>query len=99
VSNDLVQFLRDRLLEDEAEARRGYLCAPEIPNYEGWDKSTTAALPPAVAVRALAEVEAKRAILDFVETADGQFHRFTLLDPMARIWRDHPDFEPRWLED
>lgn len=48
--------------------------------------------------RVLREVKAKRAIIDFTETPDGSFHKFTLLDPMALIYRDHPDFDPAWLE-
>lgn len=61
--DDLVQWLRAQLDEDEAEARRGYLKAEPLPDFDGWDKSTTAGLPPAVAARVLREIEMKRGLL------------------------------------
>ncbi|MFI6032931.1 DUF6221 family protein [Streptomyces sp. NPDC051315] len=60
---DLVKWLGDQFDEDELEARRGYLKAEPLPDYDGWDRSTTAALPPAVAARVLREIDAKRKLL------------------------------------
>ncbi|MFM9703570.1 DUF6221 family protein [Streptomyces galilaeus] len=61
--DDLVQWLGAQLDEDETEARRGYLKAEPLPDFDGWDKSTTAGLPPAVAARVLREIEAKRQLV------------------------------------
>jgi hypothetical protein len=72
---DLVKWLGAQLDEDELEAERGYLKADPLPDYDGWDKSTTAGLPPAVAARVLREIDAKRQILDeheLVPTAPGK---------------------------
>lgn len=61
---DIVAFITARLDADEHDALRGYLKAEPNPEYTGWDKSTTAGLPPLVAMRVLADIAAKRAILD-----------------------------------
>lgn len=61
---DLVEFLKARLGEDRDDAERGYLKAPEIPDYDGWNGSTTVGLTPAVTVRVLAEIDAKRRIME-----------------------------------
>lgn len=49
--------------------------------------------------RVLADVEAKRALVAFVELPEGSYFEHQLLAPLARVWRDHPDFDPAWLED
>lgn len=61
---DLARWLGEQFDADEQEARRGYLKAEPIPDYDGWNDSTTAGLPPAVAARVLREIDAKRRILD-----------------------------------
>jgi len=60
---DLVQWLTACLDEDEEEARRGYLKAEPLPDYDGWDKSTVAGLPPIVAARVLRDIDRDRRIL------------------------------------
>jgi hypothetical protein len=67
--DDLVEFLKARLGEDQEDAERGYLKAPEIPDYDGWNNSTTVGLTPAVTVRVLAEVDAKRRIIEEIVPA------------------------------
>lgn len=49
--------------------------------------------------RVLAEVEAKRAVVDFADTYEGGFHASQFLPKLAAVYRDHPDFDPAWLED
>ncbi|MFJ4926827.1 DUF6221 family protein [Streptomyces sp. NPDC088736] len=60
----LVEFLRARLDEAEEDARRGYLKVLEDPTYGGWNKATTAGLPPLVAGQVLVEIRAKRQVVD-----------------------------------
>ena len=127
---ELVDFLRARLDEDEAAARRaasyddgashdvqgpagtwacldeaewfgasyrggviapriGYTNAPELGAH-------IARHDPA---RVLAEVEAKRAVVDFADTYEGSFHASQFLPKLAAVYRNHPDFDPAWLED
>ncbi|MGW4222984.1 DUF6221 family protein [Streptomyces bauhiniae] len=62
--DNLVQWLTIQLDEDENDVRRGYLRAEPAPDYEGWDKATTAGLPPIVAARVLRETDAKRRIME-----------------------------------
>lgn len=62
--DDLVRWLGEQLDEDEADVRRGYLKAEPLPDYDGWDKSTTAGLPPVVAARVLREIDAKRQLVE-----------------------------------
>ena len=61
--DELARWLGAQFDEDEAEARRGYLKAEPLPDFDGWDKGTTAGLPPAVAARVLREIEAKRSLV------------------------------------
>lgn len=49
--------------------------------------------------RVLAEVEAKRAVVDFADTYEGSFHASQFLSKLAAVYRNHPDFDPAWLED
>lgn len=60
---ELMRWLGEQLDDDEEEARRGYLKAEPIPNYDGWNKSTTAGLPPAVAARVLNDIDADRKLI------------------------------------
>ena len=62
----LAATVRERLDAIEDDAVRGYLHAPEIPGYTGWDKKTTAGLPPAVAALVLREVDARRKLVDLL---------------------------------
>lgn len=59
----MVDFLEARLNEAADDATRGYLNAPELPDYKGWDKSTTVGLSPAAATLVLADIEAKRCLI------------------------------------
>jgi hypothetical protein len=61
--DELVRWFGVQLDEDEQNARRGYLKADPLPDYDGWDTNTTAGLPPIVAARVLREIEAKRGVL------------------------------------
>ena len=49
--------------------------------------------------RVLAGAAALRALLAFVELPEGSYYEWQLLVPFARVWRDHPDFDPAWLGD
>ncbi|KOG33275.1 DUF6221 family protein [Streptomyces resistomycificus] len=60
---ELARWLGEQLDTDEGEARRGYLKAEPPPDYDGWDKSTVAGLPPVVAARVLREIDAKRRVI------------------------------------
>jgi hypothetical protein len=116
--DDLVEFLRDRLDEDEAAARAatpGPWKQSGIGEY-GWgvsfsrpgagveaedgdqgraDAEHIARHDPA---RILAEVEAKRALLRGAEEWEGGTLLYYILAPLARVYCDHPDFDPAWLE-
>jgi hypothetical protein len=63
MSEELTRWLSEQLDQDEEDVRRGYLKAEALPDYDGWDKSTTAGLPPIVAARVLREIDAKRGVL------------------------------------
>jgi hypothetical protein len=83
--DELVQWLRAQLDEDEEEARRGYLKAEPLPDYDGWDKSTVAGLPPIVAARVLREIDAKRRLVErHAPHASGS------VDCSMRCERTHP---------
>lgn len=131
--DDLVQFLRARLAEDERMAR--VLIDDHRPGHtERWefcedgairDSGRRASLrvkftwaPEATHIirhdpaRVLAEVEAKREIVNLMDgllaagKGDSEVDHYgglsaaeeTLLR-LARLFRDHPDFNPAWLED
>jgi hypothetical protein len=104
---DLVQWLRAQFDEDEEDVRRGYLKAEPIPDYDGWDKSTTAALPPAVAARVLRDIDAKRRILAehalngwVCTTCDNGEVEQTFPCPTLRIlalpYADRPGYREEW---
>lgn len=112
---DLVQFLRDRLGEDEQAAR---VAAPGPwavdggsvyvghPINEVVDYSESAAhIARHDPARVLAEVEAKRAIVDWVEECRAFFWQtdgtlmpsaYRVLAPLAAIYADHLDFRDEW---
>ena len=60
----LAKTARDGLDKADDDAARGYLHAPEIPGYTGWDTQTVVALPPAIAALILRDVAARRTLLD-----------------------------------
>jgi hypothetical protein len=139
VSDDLVEFLRARLLEDELAAAGTLPPALQIGRLRGkpvlhWkitesgrgvidkDGGTLRArdIFPAEAAhairhdpaRVLAEVEAKRQIVDLAAgmlaaaKGDSEVDHYGGLSAaeetlllLARPFRDHPDFNPAWLED
>lgn len=65
--SDIADFLRARYTETREDIQRGYLHAPEIADYTGWDKRTAAGLPPAVSALLIADLEAKLGIVDHYE--------------------------------
>lgn len=48
--------------------------------------------------RVLAEVEAKRRLLLWAESAEGGLFLFPVVDTLVEAYRNHPDFDPAWLE-
>jgi hypothetical protein len=62
--NDIADFLRARYMETREDIQRGYLHAPEIADYTGWDKRTVAGLPPAVAALVIADLDAKLSLVE-----------------------------------
>lgn len=107
--DDLALWLTAQLDEDDAEARRGYLKAEPLPDFDGWDNSTTAGLPPAVAARVLREIEAKRRILaaherepmpkgDSADCAQcwGAVWPCSTLRLLALPFADRPGFQESW---
>lgn len=62
----LATTVRQHLNEIEEEAGRGYLKAPEVEGWTGWDKSTVAGLPPAVIALVLREVAARRKLIELM---------------------------------
>jgi hypothetical protein len=114
--DDLVQFLRERLDEDEQTARAAGGKWIELP--KNWvtappDDDETSRRRVALVLhdgerahilrhnpaRVLAEIEAKRALLRGAEEWEGGTLLYYILAPLARVYRDHPDFDPAWLED
>lgn len=109
---ELVDFLRARFEDDARIARAaspgpwrtGVRSGTFVVEGDGWTVGSVSDLDgehiarhdPA---RVLGGVEALRALLAFVELPEGSYHEWQLLVPFARVWRDHPDFDPAWLED
>jgi hypothetical protein len=120
---DLVQFLRDRLDEDEqtalAATQGEWVWSREFVTPPGYHHRTVGPLEPGDAwfiarqnpARILAEVEAKRRIVDLaagmlaaakgdseVDHYGGLSAAEETLPLLAHPFRDHPDFNPAWLE-
>ncbi|MFF2502213.1 DUF6221 family protein [Streptomyces sp. NPDC058067] len=110
---ELVDFLRARLDEDEAAAMRvrsswrqigetgvivasdgGYAEECANGNWTGIAEHIVRHDP----ARVLAEVEVKRQLLEGAQRWEGGTLEDYILAPLARVWRDHPDFDPVWLE-
>ena len=94
----MVAFVRARLDEDEARARRVQAALDDGWNY--FDETPTELIDPA---RALREVEAKRDILTAYVKIETDGHRDNgwialrfAVETLAAIWSDHPDFRPEW---
>ncbi len=116
VVTNLVEFLRARLDEDELAARDA------IPDDDRWNSAMVAAWErdPVTAThiarwnpaRVLAEVEAKRRIIDYCESAieaggikpgstwnddaAGAEVGEAVLHLMALLYAGHPDYDPAW---
>ncbi len=60
----LTAAVRAGLGRVQEAAERGFLKAPGILGYTGWDTQVVVALPPAVAALVLADVAARRTLLD-----------------------------------
>ncbi|MFF8910182.1 DUF6221 family protein [Streptomyces olivaceoviridis] len=82
------------VIPSDAQSTREYVARTQL-YAAAFDAEHIARHDPA---RVLREVEAWRAVLDFVETVEGSWHFLQLMDPLARVWRDHPDFNPAWLD-
>ncbi|MDX2954578.1 DUF6221 family protein [Streptomyces caniscabiei] len=104
---DLVRWLSACLDEDDEEARRGYLKAEPIPDYDGWNQSTTAGLPPAVAARVLREIDSKRQLLAEYKlaNAEGKYPDWAggyasgleyAVQLAAAEYADRPGYDPEW---
>jgi len=88
--SDLTEFLLARIDEDEAEAREGQ---PE----EGTVYGALGFFEPS---RVLAECAAKRAIIsgldDALDTYAGMRAMDRVLEHMASVYKDHPDYREDW---
>ena len=98
---DIADFLRARFDEDQAHVAQGYVTAPAIPDFGGCDKPTTAGLPPAVAMRAMAGFEAKRRIIELCAHVlayeeQGLPLAQQILELLALPYTSHPDYEAAW---
>jgi hypothetical protein len=126
VSDDLMQFLRARLDEDAAVARKAASRQQGGGDWTFADMAVRAGDDAPVVrhtwvdegahiarhdpTRVLAEVDAKRELIDEVlgyeARIDGEWgvgggvspNTVPALRLLARPFRDHPDFDPSWLE-
>lgn len=111
---ELVDFLRARLDEDERAARRagdsfrqigetGVIVATEGDRAEECASANWAGAAEHIVrhdpARVLAEVESKRRLLLWAESAEGGLFLFPVVDTLVEVYRNHPDFDPAWLED
>lgn len=107
MTDPMAAFVRARLGEEREEAQRGYLHAPELPDHDGWDKSTTAGLPPAVAARVVADIDKRLLIVEAFERANegADFPNYEggyasgleyAVQVEASRFDDHPDYLPEW---
>lgn len=108
--DDLVAFLRDRLAEDEAAARKVPEDLREIPLGLWAGTGPMEHLARHSAARVLREVEAKRRIVDeyaerahydnedwHYEGATGRIHGLgEALRFLASVYSDHPSFREEW---
>jgi hypothetical protein len=109
---DVVEFLRARLDEDEAEARRGAAARFPVADFSMYYNADDEVMV-ATCARVLREVEAKRRMLDeVVDQIDGfdadlEMSRGTggyrttgesdlLKHLLASAYSDHPDYDPSW---
>lgn len=70
MSDEWVQFLYDRLNEDESAASGGTLRAALPPDFNGLTREGVAHLPEPVKARVLADVKAKQRMLSTYEAAE-----------------------------
>jgi hypothetical protein len=97
--DELVRWLGEQLDEDEEDVRRGYLKAEPSPDYDGWDKSTAAGLPPIVAARVLREIDAKRRIVDryaWLREHGDTGGTAWVLPLLALPYADRPGYREEW---
>lgn len=108
----LTDFLLARIAEDEAVARRAAqefegvgVSTPPTWGRRQWefrvDRRNPALVDHIVAyspARVLAECEAKRRIVEREVNSRTKitYRRMMVLQDLAAIWSDHPDFDPGW---
>ncbi|WP_128382365.1 DUF6221 family protein [Streptomyces cavernae] len=113
-ADKLVNFLRARLDEDERIARRatarqtgGESWTHEQPALRTGSTLTVAERMVPVfgehiarhdPARVLVEVEAKRRLLLWAQNAEAGYNLLPIIDTLAGVYRDHPDFDSAWLE-
>lgn len=96
---DLVEFLRARLDEDEERARFVQRERGDRHEIESWrlschDEYDLLCIEPS---RALAEVAAKRRIIDEGDDRyDGADEHWRVLALLALPYADHPDYDEEW---
>ena len=101
--NDLVTFLRARIDDDEATARRGFS------HPERWVRVAPTGTPNGLSCSAvLREVEAKRAVVRAYLDAKAYYDAhpeadagevtglYTAVRLLAQVWDDHPDYRSEW---
>lgn len=98
---DLPAFLHARLDEAADDAARGYLTAPAPgEDYDGWDKTTMAGLPPLVARMVLADIDAKRRLLEefsHYQPGDSGYPEFLTAARLAALsYAGHEDYREEW---
>ena len=92
----LAKTARDGLDKADDDAARGYLHAPEIPGYTGWDTQTVVALPPAIAALILRDVAARRTLLDgalgweHYEHGENEWHSCHAHPGRIELWPREP---------
>lgn len=106
---ELTEFLRARIDEDEAMARSAAPRLGDLPpdRFEAWYVNEAASSGDVIVAmhqqRALAEVEAKRRIVEMAERTRRESDDYPGWEGaalhLAQVYADHPDFDPAWRLD
>jgi hypothetical protein len=94
----LTAFLLARIAEDEERAQFVARQIGAQKPFEPWllswhDEYDLLCIEPS---RALAECEAKRKIVEWAETSSGEWYWESVLNPLAAVYADHPDYDENW---